>query len=558
MTITAVNNAPTIVAGNTLSYTENQAATALSPALTVTDPDNTNLTGASAQITGNYVTGQDVLAFATLGSITGSFNVATGMMTLSGTDTVANYQAALRSITYVNTSETPAGASRTVTWLATDGAASQLPGDLLDHGHSGERCAGGHSRRDAEVHREQVATVIDTTVAVSDVDSVNLVGASVQITGGYTNGQDVLSFTNTATITATFVPTRHPQPQRHGHGGELPGRPAGREVLNTSENPSTAVRTVAWTVTDGSATSNAPTSTINITAVNDAPVVTAGNTLTYTESQGATAVSPALTVTDADSTNLTGATVQITGGYLSSEDVLSMATAGAISATFNSGTGTLTLTGSDTVANYQAALRTVKYDNISESPSTISRTVTWIATDGTDSSSPVTSSITVVSVNDAPVVTAGGSLTYTENDPASVIDNTITVSDVDSANMTGATVTISGNFASGQDVLSMATLGPISAAYNAGTGTLTLTGTDTAANYQAALRTVKYTNSSENPSSLSRTITWVVNDGAGSNNLSAGVTSTITVVAVNDAPVLANAGVATFTEDGGPIVVAGM
>src|SRR5439155_858203 len=87
------------------------------------------------------------------------------------------------------------------------------------------------------------------------------------------------------------------------------------------------------------------------------------------------------------------------------------------------------------------------------------------------------------------------------------------------------------------DVLSFATIGPSSGVYTAGTGVLTLSGTDTLANYQAALRTVKYTNSSDNPSTLARTVTWVGNDGAAVNNLSAGVTSTINLTAVNDAPV---------------------
>ena len=118
-----------------------------------------------------------------------------------------------------------------------------------------------------------------------------------------------------------------------------------------------------------------------------------------------------------------------------------------------------------------------------------------------------------MAVNDAPVLTAGGTLTYTENQAATAIDGTITVTDVDSPNLVGATITITGNYVNGQDVLSFATANGISGTFNAPTGTLTLTGTTTLANYQTALRTVLYANTSNDPSTLARTVTWQVNDG---------------------------------------------
>src|SRR5205085_2717666 len=142
-------------------------------------------------------------------------------------------------------------------------------------------------------------------------------------------------------------------------------------------------------------------------------------------------------------------------------------------------------------------------------------------------SNVATVTITVNPVNDAPVITAGGTLTYTENDAATAIDTTITVSDVDSANLASATAQISANYASGQDVLSFTNTPNIAGSFNAGTGTLTLSGVDTVANYQSALRSVKYANTSDNPSTAARTVSWQVNDGGGINNLSNVATSTI-------------------------------
>jgi hypothetical protein len=120
--VNALNDAPvvTTTAGN-LSYTENAAATAIDPGLTVTDVDSANLTGATVAITGNFASGQDVLAFTNQLGITGNFNSGTGVLTLIGTTTVANYQTALRSVTYANTSDNPSTSTRTVTFTANDG-----------------------------------------------------------------------------------------------------------------------------------------------------------------------------------------------------------------------------------------------------------------------------------------------------------------------------------------------------------------------------------------------------------------------------------------------------
>ena len=87
--------------------------------------DNANLAGATVQITGNYQNGQDVLSFANTATITGTWNAATGTLTLSGSDTVANYQAALRAVKYQNTSDNPSGVTRTVSFKVNDGAARQ-------------------------------------------------------------------------------------------------------------------------------------------------------------------------------------------------------------------------------------------------------------------------------------------------------------------------------------------------------------------------------------------------------------------------------------------------
>ena len=76
----------------------------------------------------NFNPSQDVLGFTPQSGITGSYNATTGVLTLSGTASVAAYQAALRSVTYFNSSNFPNGGlltpvSRTVQFTVNDGAA---------------------------------------------------------------------------------------------------------------------------------------------------------------------------------------------------------------------------------------------------------------------------------------------------------------------------------------------------------------------------------------------------------------------------------------------------
>ena len=117
---TLAPHTPVLTAGATLTYTEADSPTAIDTTVTVNDVDNTTLTGATVQLTTNYINGQDILSFVTIGAISGSFNAATGTMTLTGTDTLANYQAALRTVKYSNTSNSPSVAPRTVVWIGND------------------------------------------------------------------------------------------------------------------------------------------------------------------------------------------------------------------------------------------------------------------------------------------------------------------------------------------------------------------------------------------------------------------------------------------------------
>lgn len=173
------------------------------------------------------------------------------------------------------------------------------------------------------------------------------------------------------------------------------------------------------------------------------------------------------------------------------------------------------------------------------------------------SSATDTASITVTAVNDAPLLTvSGGTTAFLEgNNVASTpvaVDAGITVSDPDSALLYSASVQITVNFQSAEDLLGFTddpgTMGDISGSYDSGTGQLTLTssGGASAAQWQAALRSITYSNSSDHPTTANRTISFVVNDGAAE---SIAVDRTVMVTQTNDAPMVSVPGGITVTED---------
>ncbi|HEX4368574.1 MAG TPA: Hint domain-containing protein [Rhodopila sp.] len=386
---------PTIVAGGTVTFTGGGSPVILDSTLGITDPGSATLISGTVSI-GGFLSG-DTLNFSNQDGITGSFDSATGSLTLIGSATLADYQAALESITYGFT--------------PTDG-------DPTDGG--------------------------DTT------------------------------------------------------------------------------RTIDWVVNDG--TNASPLASSTLDTVHAAPTITAGGTVSFTGGGSAVALDPTLTVADLDSAGLlNGGTVSI-GGFLSG-DTLNFVNQDGIVGSFDSLTGTMTLTGSATLGDYQSALESITYSfNPADGDPTgggtgSSRTIDWLVTDGASAnggSNTGTSTLDIVHVG--PTITAGGTVAYVADGTAAVLDSSITISDVDSAGIIHtATVSIGTGFTAG-DLLNFTNQNGITGAYDSATGTLTLGGNATIADYQAALDSITYayTPDGGDPTAAgtdtSRTIPWTVDD----------------------------------------------
>ena len=416
--------APVVVAGATVSFTEQGAAVVLDAGLTLTDNDSTNQASATVSISSGFFAG-DTLNFTDQNGISGSYDGSTGVLTLTGSSLVANYQAALRSITYSSASDNPTNfgtsASRTITWTANDGTLDSTPATSTLNITAVDEAPVLAAGASVSYTEQGTATVLDSTLTLSDVDNQNLASAKVQITAGLFPG-DTLNFINQNGISGSY----------DGNTGIL-SLTGSSSVANyqtalqsitfssTSDNPTSfgtdTSRTITWQVNDGTLDSNADTSTVTVTAVNDAPVVTAAATVSYTEQGSAVLLSSSLTVSDADNQNLASASVSISSGFFAG-DTLNFTDQNGITGSYNSGTGVLTLSGSDTVANYQAALRSITFSSASDNPTNFgastSRTISFTANDGTADSTAAASTVNVTAVNDAPVVTAGRIVSYTE------------------------------------------------------------------------------------------------------------------------------------------------
>ncbi|BAZ49482.1 hemolysin-type calcium-binding region [Nostoc sp. NIES-4103] len=159
--------------------------------------------------------------------------------------------------------------------------------------------------------------------------------------------------------------------------------------------------------------------------------------------------------------------------------------------------------------------------------------------------------------NVAPTINLPGTnLTYTENAPAIFIDSSATVTDPDSQNFDTGKLTVhfsSNGTSDDRLVIQSSTTNKITvsgteilydtslvATFSGGIGTqdlvINFTSKATTAAVEALLRTISYSNVSENPVTTPRTVSFVLTDGDG--GISTSITKTINVNAVNDAAVI--------------------
>ncbi|NDB61643.1 hypothetical protein EB001_24870, partial [bacterium] len=168
-------------------------------------------------------------------------------------------------------------------------------------------------------------------------------------------------------------------------------------------------------------------------------VISSSSSLSYIENASGIVIDNAILLSDTGASfgSSPSATISISSNFLSG-DVLAFTNQNGITGSYNSGTGVLTLTGtsSNTVTQFQTALRSITYASTSDDPTSNntknSRIISWVFNDGTSAnniSNTATSTINITAVNDAPVITPGTTLSYTENGSAAAINSALTLTD---------------------------------------------------------------------------------------------------------------------------------
>ena len=473
--------------------------------VTITDSNSANLTGATVTLT-NAQAGDVLIAGAMPGGLTAS--VSGNVVTLSGTASLAAYQAAIRAISFDNTAANPATLTRAVNVVVNDGTydSNTAVATITVVSPNDAPIAVGETVNALQ----NVPITFDVRTNDSDPESQPLsvtqingtaiaVGGAVGITGG--------TITRNADGTLTFTPTA-------GYSG---------------------ASTFTYTVSDGVLTATA-TVNLNVNAPPaldlDASGAGTGYTTTFAE------FGAAVQVVDTDSAitdpnagdSITFARLTLLNAQAG--DALSVAGALPTGITANFAGNVLTLSGTSSRANYETALEAVRFSNPGSTAGT-PRSVQVLVYDGASYSNAATATINVAATNDPPVNAVPGVQTTLED--ASIAITGVSVADVDN-NLATSRITVTNGTAS----VSLAAGATISAGAN-GSTTFTLSGTQ--AQINVALATLSY----QPTVNFSGTATLTVLSTDANVATDSDVVN-ITVTAVNDAPAGTNATL-TFNED---------
>ncbi len=402
LNVVPVNDLPVLTPGITsIDYTGGEGPKVIDASLLLNDIDNTSLVSADVVIATNYVSSEDQLSFTTIGSITGTFSA--GTLSLSGPGTLAEYQSALQSVTYENTNFQPDTTPRTVSMVVNDGTNDSVLENFTINVLSTPAPILSSSGTGAVSYTENGPPLIIDSGFTINFAGPQVSGASISITI-YQAGEDILAFTPINGITGTFD-TATGVLTLSG-SATLADYEQGLATItynNTSDNPTTSDRTISFTVSESGNTSNAIATTLSVAVVNDAPAISsAASDNNYRSLTGKSVIDNQITITDIDNTNLMIATISISGNYSAGEDLLAFQDQNGITGSFNSVSGVLSLSVSATVADYQAALRSVSYENTVNAPTSNSKEITFEVSEGSAASN---SQLRTINVTDN-VVTA--------------------------------------------------------------------------------------------------------------------------------------------------------
>ena len=380
---------------STLQYDAGTPPVAITSTLTVSSTDATTLAGATVTISSGLVASEDSLGFTSQNGITGSYNSSTGVLTLTGTASLANYQAALRSVTYKDSNgASPSTGLRTISFQVNDGFASA-------------NLSNTESRTvNVNPNSPPVAGNVSASTDKNTAININVLASASDPDGDVVTLQSVGTTGTKGSVSINVNGTVHYDPN-----GQFQSLTQGQ----------TATDSFTYTVSDGFHTATA-TVTVTITGVNDAPVISNVETtpLSYQAQAPAVAITSTLTLSDDDDSTISGATISITSGFSSGADTLSFTNQNGITGSYDASTGVLTLSGNASIADYQAALRSVEFSTSDNSTSPAARTISFQVTDSVGAASNTAQRTIDVSEAAMPPVAVNHTYTAVGNTPLGV------------------------------------------------------------------------------------------------------------------------------------------
>ena len=500
---------------------------------TITDVDDANLTSLTVSIV-NFPDGADERLIANPGTtgLIADYNDVTGILTLSGPGTLAEYQQVLRTVAYENLSEDPDTSQRILRVVASDSQNDSLVAEsLIDIVAVNDRPV---------VNLDAATTSLDFNAtfvagagpvsltggpAVFDIDSTiqtltiqisNLPDGADEMLGRIDN-PNIVPTTNTTNGTLTLT------------GNANATNDDFRDVVNSltynnlSTTPDTTTRTITFVANDGARDSIMANTFVSVTGDNTAP--TAVNNLGSTVDEGGSDF--------IEGSELSYADLQPTGDI--TFDVTS-ATSNGFLAFANNATVPITRFTQEDIDNNNLVY-------IHEGTETVSDSFTFTVDDGQgNSQSGQIFNITVIPQNDAPVIavagnTAPGNLISSEDIPlvfSAANGNLITISDPDAGN---SLIEVTVSAANGTITLG-STLGIINISNGTGTddSTVTFRATHTIAEEALDGLTFTPTENFNGGASIMIMTNDLGNSGVG-GPMEDMETINITLTPVNDAPV---------------------
>jgi VCBS repeat-containing protein len=499
------------------------------------------------------------------GNVNVTLSVGSGSLTLSGTSgltfstgdgisdtamsftgTQSNINTALSGLIYRGSSNFNGNDILTIT--TSDLGATGLGGILTDTDTVGISVT---AQNDAPVNVVPVAQSVledsnlifslgnGNSISTSDTEAVNL-QVALSVTNGFltlsgTSGLTFSSGTGSANSAMTFTGTQA------NVNAALNGLTY-RGSLNFNGNSTLTITTSdLGSSGDGGIQTDTDTVAISVSAVNDPPINTVPSAQIVNEDSNLTfslATSNRLSVNDVEATNLQ-VTLTVSNGALSLN--------GTSGLTFSNGDGTsdatMTFTGNKSDVNAALSGLIYRAQNDFNGPDTLSILTSDLGSDGaggtlTDSDSIA---ITVNAVNDAPVNTVPASQSV--NEDTNLTLNGISVTDTDAAALK-VTLSVSNG------ALSLSSLTGLTFANGDGTSDATMTFSGSTGNVNSALNGLVYRgNTNFNGSD---TLTLLTSDEGATGiggTLTDSDTVSITVNAVNDAPVNTVPAAQTVNED---------